>query len=104
MNRSWSYAFLALVRRSPEHQDPRQIAASCANWSKHMAIVEQQLGRTGAYIAGEVFSLADIPIALSANRWLETPQQHDDFPALAACMARLAERDGYRRYCRNGTP
>ncbi|MEX3858846.1 glutathione S-transferase family protein [Paraburkholderia sp. BR10923] len=104
LNRSWSYAFLALVRHSPEHQDPRQIAASCANWSKHMAIVEQQLARTGAYIAGDAFSLADIPIALSANRWLETPQQHDDLPALAAYMARLAQRDGYRRYCRNGTP
>jgi glutathione S-transferase len=104
LNRSWSYAFLALVRRSPEHRDPRQIAASLANWSKHMAIVEQQLLRTGAYIAGDAFTLADIPIALSANRWLETPQQHEVYPALAAYMARLAERDGYRQYCRNGTP
>jgi glutathione S-transferase len=69
-----------------------------------MAIVEQQLARTGAYIAGDAFSLADIPIALSANRWLETPQRHDDFPALGAYMARLAGRDGYRTYCRNGTP
>ncbi|MBN3847278.1 glutathione S-transferase [Paraburkholderia sp. Ac-20342] len=104
LNRSWSYAFLALVRRSPEHQDPRQIELSRANWAKHMGIVEQQLERTGAYIAGPAFSLADVPIALSANRWLDTPIRHDDFPALAAYMARLAGRDGYRAYCRNGTP
>ncbi|MGF6569192.1 glutathione S-transferase [Paraburkholderia fungorum] len=104
LNRSWSYAFLALVRHSPAHQDSQQIALSCANWSKHMAIVERQLEHTGAFIAGNAFSLADIPIALSANRWLETPLEHDDFPALAAYMTRLGEREGYRSYCRNGTP
>ena len=104
LNRAWSYAFLALVRHSPAHQDRQQIELSCANWTTHMAIVEGQLQRTGAFIAGEAFSLADIPIALSANRWLETPLPHTDFPALAAYMARLAGRAGYRDYCRNGTP
>jgi glutathione S-transferase len=104
LNRSWSYAFLALVRHSPAHQDPQQIAWSSANWSKHMAMVERQLEQTGAFIAGKTFSLADIPIALSTNRWLETPLKHDDFPAISAYMARLVEREGYRTYCRNGTP
>jgi glutathione S-transferase len=104
LNRSWSYAFLALVRHSPEHRDAQQIALSCANWSKHMAIIEQQLARTGAFIAGKTFSLADIPIALSINRWLETPQDHADFPAITTYMTRLADREGYRTYCRNGTP
>lgn len=104
LNRSWSYAFLALVRHSPAHRDPQQIEASRANWARQMAIVEAQLRRTGAFIAGGAFSLADIPIALSVNRWLETPFEHDDLPAVAAYMARLAEREGYRAYCRNGTP
>ncbi|CAD6511811.1 glutathione S-transferase family protein [Paraburkholderia metrosideri] len=104
LNRAWSYAFLALVRHSAAHQDPQQIELSCANWSKHMAIVEKQLARTGAFIAGTAFSLADIPIALSINRWLETPLKHDDFPAITAYMTRLGEREGYRTYCRNGTP
>lgn len=104
LNRAWSYAFLALVRHSPAHQDRQEIDLSCANWMKHMAIVEGQLERTGAFIAGHAFSLADIPIALSINRWLETPLRHDEFAAIAAYMARLAGREGYRDYCRNGTP
>jgi glutathione S-transferase len=104
LNRSWSYAFLALVRHSPAHQDPRQIELSCENWARHMAVIEGQLEQTGAFIAGETFSLADIPIALSINRWLETPLQHSDLPAVAAYMARLAPREAYRTYCRNGTP
>lgn len=104
LNRSWSYAFLALVRHSPAHQDPRQIELSCENWARHMAVIEGQLEQTGAFIAGETFSLADIPIALSINRWLETPLQHGDLPAVTAYMARLAPREAYRTYCRNGTP
>jgi glutathione S-transferase len=104
LNRSWSYAFLALVRQSPAHQDARQIEASRANWAKHMSIVERQLQRTGAFIAGQAFSLADIPIALSINRWLDTPFEHEDLPAVDTYMARLAARAGYREYCRNGTP
>lgn len=104
LNRSWSYAFLALVRLSAAHQEPLQIELSCANWARHMAMIEGQLEKTGAFIAGDAFSLADIPIALSINRWLETPLRHDDLPAVAAYMARLAAREPYRRYCRNGTP
>ncbi|MFM0738461.1 glutathione S-transferase [Paraburkholderia xenovorans] len=104
LNRSWSYAFLALVRQSPAHQDPQAIAQSAANWSRHMAMIERQLDKTGGFIADRDFSLADIPIALSINRWLETPFEHEDFPAVAAYMERLAAREGYRQYCRNGTP
>lgn len=104
LNRSWSYAFLALVRHSPAHRDARLIEASCANWNAHMAIVAGQLERTGAFIAGDAFSLADIPIALSINRWLETPMTRAQLPAVDAYMARLADREGYREYCRNGTP
>ncbi|CAE6727971.1 glutathione S-transferase family protein [Paraburkholderia nemoris] len=104
LNRAWSYAFLALVRHSPAHQDRQQIDLSCANWARHIAVVDRQLGTTGGFIAGSAFSLADIPIALSINRWLETPLQHADFPALTAYMERLATRPGYLEYCRNGTP
>ncbi|CAB3718150.1 glutathione S-transferase family protein [Paraburkholderia rhynchosiae] len=104
LNRAWSYAFLALVRHSAAHRDPSQIESSRANWAKQMAIVEGQLQRTGAFMAGEAFSLADIPIALSINRWLETPFEHDALPAVAGYMARLDQREGYREYCRNGTP
>jgi glutathione S-transferase len=104
LNRSWSYAFLALVRQSPAHQDPGQIELSAANWARHMAIIEAQLQKTGAFIAGPAFSLADIPIALSINRWLETPVPHGGVPAVMDYMERLGAREGYRKYCRNGTP
>ena len=69
-----------------------QIARSSAAWARHMAIVEGQLERTGGFIAGASFTLADIPIGLSINRWLETPLAHEGFPATLAYMERMGSR------------
>ncbi|MEQ4253941.1 glutathione S-transferase family protein [Pseudomonas syringae] len=104
LNRSWSYAFMALVRRSTEHQDPAAIAVSCAQWTRHMQILDRQLQKTGTYVCGERFTLADIPIGLSVNRWFETPLEHPDLPAVNAYYERLSHRSGYLLYGRNGTP
>ncbi|MFJ2319761.1 glutathione S-transferase family protein [Pseudomonas sp. NPDC087817] len=104
LNRSWSYAFLSLVRKSPGHQDHAALANGIEQWSNTMKILDRQLEKTGAYISGEQFSLADIPIGLSVNRWFETPLNHPDFPAVSAYYERLTERPGYRLHGRNGTP
>ena len=37
-----------------------------------MQILDQQLAKTQAYVAGSQFSLADIPIGLSVQRWKAT--------------------------------
>ncbi len=104
LNRSWSYAFLSLVRQSPEHQDSAALAVGIEQWSKNMAILDRQLEKTGAYVSGEQFSLADIPIGLSVNRWFETPLAHPDFAAVNAYYERLSLRPGYVLHGRNGTP
>ncbi|CAB3762187.1 glutathione S-transferase family protein [Paraburkholderia humisilvae] len=104
LNRSWGYAFLGLVRRSPAHQDAAGIADSLERWAKHMRVLNGQLEGTGAFIAGSQFSLADIPIALSVNRWFGTPFEHPHFPAIAEYFERLNERSAFSRYCRNGQP
>ncbi|MBV8666992.1 MAG: glutathione S-transferase [Burkholderiaceae bacterium] len=103
LNRSWSYAFMALVRESPAHRDKTQIAASCDDWARHMAILDRQL-EAGAYVTGAAFTLADIPIGLSVHRWFSTPFEHAKFPAVEAYYKRLRERAGFREYGANGTP
>ncbi|MCI3945568.1 glutathione S-transferase [Pseudomonas syringae] len=104
LNRSWAYAFMSLVRRSTDHQDALATAASCANWARHMQILNQQLEVTGAYVAGQTFTLADIPVGLSVNRWFETPLEHPHLPAVNRYYERLSSRPGYLVYGRNGTP
>jgi len=103
LNRSWSYAFMALVRESAAHRDRAAIGASCREWARFMTILDQRLEQAGGYVAGPAFSLADIPVGLSVNRWFCTPFDKPQLPAVAAYYDRLAEREGYRLHGRNGT-
>ncbi|WP_085690267.1 MULTISPECIES: glutathione S-transferase family protein [unclassified Pseudomonas] len=104
LNKSWSYAFMSLVRKSPSHQDSVALATGCREWTRHMEILDRQLQKTGAYVSGEQFSLADIPIGLSVNRWFETPLEHPNLPAVSDYYERLSQRPAYRLHGRNGTP
>jgi glutathione S-transferase len=104
-NSAWRYAFQALVRKSAAHQDARSIEASLRDWSKAVAIVEGQVSRSGGYIAGAEFTLADIPIGLSINRWFMTPiENRPSFPAVSAYYDRLSDRPAFVRHGRNGIP
>lgn len=102
LNRSWSYPFMSLVRHSPVHQDPKALDAGIVEWGRFMTIVDQQLAKTGAYVAGDRFTLADIPVGLSVNRWFGTPFEHPALPAVADYYQRLSEREGFVLYGGNG--
>lgn len=105
LNNSWRYAFMSLIRRSPAHQDPALLAQGLASWNAQMAVLEGQLTQTGAYAVGADFTLADVVLGLSLERWRQTPQDHRPlFPALEAYHARLCERPAFRRHGANGLP
>jgi glutathione S-transferase len=104
LNNAWRYAFMGLVRGSAAHQDAAQIAAGVAGWNRHMGILERQLEKSGAYVAGASFTLADVVLGLSANRWRMTPMERPAMPAIDAWMTRLQQRPGCGDYCLNGTP
>lgn len=104
LNTAWRYAFMALVRESPAHRDPALIAAGVASWNRHVGLLDAHLGVHGPYAAGVDFSLADIVLGLSVNRWLMTPMQRPDVPHVAAWYARLAGRPGFDAWCGNGVP
>jgi len=104
LNNAWRYAFMALVRKSPAHGDPVQVEHSSAQWNRTMGILERQLDKTGAYAAGADFSLADIVLGLSANRWLMTPMARPDYPAVQAWIERLRQRPGCLQFAMNGIP
>ena len=105
LNSAWRYVFMARVRQHPDYKDEGAIARSEREWNSKMDILDRQLRKTGAFVAGAQFSLADIVIALSVNRWRLTPQdKRPVFPAVAAYSERLADREGFQRYCANGIP
>jgi glutathione S-transferase len=104
LNNAWRYAFMALVRQSPAHTDASAIVASASQWNRHMAMLDDQLARTGAFVAGSTFTLADVVLGLSTNRWYMTPIERPDLPAVAAYFERLSQRPGYLLHGRNGAP
>jgi glutathione S-transferase len=102
LNNSWRYAFMALERGSAAHRDAAAISHSIAEWNRHMQMVDAQLTLTGAYMAGAEFTLADIVIGLSVNRWLLTPMRRPLLPAVEQYHQRLSLRPGYRLHGGNG--
>lgn len=80
LNPVWGYAVYALMRRDPAFDDPARIADSIARWTAKMEVLEGQLAKTGAYVCGDAFTLADIALALSVHRWFSTPFEHKDLP------------------------
>lgn len=90
--------FVGIVRGDPAFQDPHDRAAGIRRWGAAMAVLERQLASTGAYALGPVFSLADIVLGLSVNRWLLTPMERPDYPAAAAYHALLRQRPGFQAW------
>jgi glutathione S-transferase len=102
LNAAWNYAFQAIARQNPLFQDETLIAHSIAAWNGKMEILGQRLASTAAYVAGDRFTLADIGIGLSVNRWLLTPLSRPDHPAIDAYRTRLEERHACRAHCFSG--
>ena len=102
LNTAWRYVFMALVRQHPHFQDADKIKASADEWNRLMTILDHQLASTGAYVTGSVFTLADIVLGLSINRWRNTPMQHVHLAHVDRYFELLCEREGFRRFGANG--
>ncbi|HZB56512.1 MAG TPA: glutathione S-transferase N-terminal domain-containing protein [Reyranella sp.] len=101
-NNAWRYAFSAIVRKNPAFNDAREIEASKKQWTHMVAILDGHLARTGGHVAGAAFTLADIPIGLSVNRWFVTPFERPSFPHVEAYYERLSGRPAFLKHGRNG--
>jgi glutathione S-transferase len=104
LNSSWRYAFMGLVRQSPAHQDAVQLQAGIASWNRHMVMLDQQLQRSGAYVTGLAFTLADIVIGLSTHRWRSAPMERPELLAVEAYYQRLLLRPGFLAHGRDAGP
>ncbi|GAA0750570.1 glutathione S-transferase [Ideonella azotifigens] len=105
LNNAWRYAFMGLVRHSPAHADPALVARSLVDWTRLMQILDTQLSKTGAFVTGEDFTLADVVIGLSVHRWFSTPlEDRLPLPAVDEYYAQLSMRPAFQLHGRNGMP
>ena len=100
----WRYAFMALVRKGAAYTDPAAIESSIQGWNRLMRLLDQQLAQTGAHVVGPDFTIADVVLGLSIHRWLMTPMQRPELPAVAAYRERLLLRPGFVLYASPGMP
>jgi glutathione S-transferase len=66
--------------------------------AQNLLIVENRLADR-PYLAGESFTMGDIPMGVALHRWFLLPIERPDYPRLAAYYERLKGRPGFRQHC-----
>jgi len=61
-------------------------------------IVENQLANR-PYLAGNAFTMADIPMGVALHRWFLLPIERPAYPRLAAYYDRLKQRPAFQAHC-----
>ncbi|MBL6081970.1 glutathione S-transferase family protein [Belnapia sp. T18] len=83
--------------------EPWAVARGRAEYAEGMRQVAAALEAGGPYLAGEGFTLADVPAGFLVHRWFAMRGiGRPALPALDAYYARLSERVPYRTHIRNG--
>ena len=100
LNGAWRYAFMALGRKDPTFDNPNLINESTANWNHILSILDKHLTETGPFICGDKFSLGDIVVGLSINRWLLTPIEKPQFSHILSYFKILEQREACQKWCR----
>jgi len=89
-------AFVQMYRTPPERRDEATIRRSVERAAEVFPVLEAHLTRH-PYVAGEEFTLGDIPVGCAVYRYLHMPIARPDLPALAAYHKRLLARPAYAR-------
>ena len=90
--------FLGTIRTPPEKQDKAMIAASTEKLADIYGILERRLA--GRDYLVKSFSIADIGLAVFADRWLRNPylSARPPAPHLSAWIARMRPRHGFQKF------
>lgn len=87
--------FWNLVRTPADRRDAHAIEQSLARSAEILGWLDEHL-QTRPYIAGDQFTMGDIPMGCAIWRWLALPIARPGYPALQRWFDRLAERPAYR--------
>lgn len=91
MNPSSRPGFWQLIRTPPEQRDSALIAESNTVVEALMETLDAHLARQ-AFMVGEQFSMADIPVGCELHRWLNLPQTRLARPNIERWYDRLYTR------------
>jgi glutathione S-transferase len=81
LNPAGRNAFVQLIRTPADKRNTELVAQSAAATETLMALLDEHLSRR-AFMAGDAFSMADIPIACELHRWRGLPLERPARPHL----------------------
>ena len=81
----------------PEERDQNVIAAAKQTFTKTMQMLDDRLA-TSEFLAGEAFTIGDMPAGVVTHQWYGFDIDHGDMPDLKRWYGMLAERSGYRTH------
>ena len=95
LNRAGGPAFIQWIRTPVEHRQSAVIAASVAATEPLLQMLDTHLA-TRPWMAGEHFTMADIPIGCEIHRWWGLPQPRPALPNLERWYAAILTRPATR--------
>jgi glutathione S-transferase len=87
--------FWGLVRTPPEKRDNAAIATSIAKTTAAITILDAQLAKS-AYVAGEDFSMGDIPVGVFSYRFHTLAKDRPPLPHFERWFAAISARRAFR--------
>jgi glutathione S-transferase len=93
-----STVFWNLIRTPPDRRDASAVARATAEANRAAGILDRHF-RSSAFVAGDSFTMGDIPAGALIHRWLSLPGvERPELPALRAWYDRLTARGAYREH------
>jgi glutathione S-transferase len=93
---SMTTVFWGLIRTEPEKRDLKAIAEATQKSGELFTMLDAWLARH-LYIAGDEFSMGDIPAGCFAYRWLALPIERPALPHLDTWYKRLQQRPAFKK-------
>jgi len=90
--------FHNLVRAPVDQRDMQAVAAGATGLAASFLILDEHLKKY-PFVAGDVFTIGDIPLALLFYRWVSLVNDRPVTLALDQWFARVSSRDGYVKHC-----
>ena len=90
--------FTNLVRVAPPERDLAAVAQGVAGLTAAFRILDSHLAHHN-YVAGDAFTMGDIPLAVIAYRWFELDIERTDFSHLKRWYEQITSRPSFKRHC-----
>ena len=89
--------FWGLIRTKPEERNLTELEKTRIQMSSILNILDDQL-KSSTWVAGDHFTIADLPLALIAFRWFNLPIEREEYQHLSRWFKQIELRPGYIKY------